>query len=223
MTVCPTIRPSCVTLLTSYPPPSVSTSPKNSSNTTNYRHKTNMFPKGRCSLGEGCKFPLGELRPRYKCIHCHRQLHPSSMGCSESPEEDGRVRCKGGCGHPTICLPVVNQDPNQALNVGESPVSITSPTPISNNEPILGPTTTVTPPSKRRRVNPDGKKRGMKIGGGSPLMMTMAEWYSVCETYVNLNIKMKQAEFLRSSHAHYYFVHVQRAKSNPSPSYKMSI
>ena len=27
-----------------------------------------MFPKGKCSLGDKCKAPHAELRPRYKCI-----------------------------------------------------------------------------------------------------------------------------------------------------------
>ena len=59
--------------------------------------KDSMYAIGRCSLGQGCKFPTGEIRPKYKCKVCGAQLHPAAMGCSAASGEDGSVVCVGGC------------------------------------------------------------------------------------------------------------------------------
>ena len=61
-----------------------------------------MFPTGRCSLGEACRCPDGELRPKYKCAKCGRQLHNVVQGCAatfddEEADED-QVQCINGMG-----------------------------------------------------------------------------------------------------------------------------
>ena len=57
-----------------------------------------MYPTGRCSLGDQCKAPHGQLRPKYKCFFCDVQLHPFAFGCSEIHDDD-KVKCISGCGN----------------------------------------------------------------------------------------------------------------------------
>jgi hypothetical protein len=54
---------------------------------------------GACDALAGCKHPTGQIRKKYQCKECKRQLHPSIFGCSETigEDEDGPVRCKDGC------------------------------------------------------------------------------------------------------------------------------
>ena len=42
------------------------------------------------------------------------------------------------------------------------------------------------------------QRRGRRKGSGSVLNLTVGEWYSACETYLNLPMKMSQADFLKS-------------------------
>lgn len=57
------------------------------------------FSKRRCSLGDDCQAPDKELRPRYKCHHCGRQLHSVPLGCSDACGDDnGKVMCRQGFG-----------------------------------------------------------------------------------------------------------------------------
>ena len=47
-----------------------------------------------------------------------------------------------------------------------------------------------------------GKRRGRKKGSGAPLKFLVEDWYHACETFENLERKMKQKEFLRSNFSH---------------------
>ena len=55
-----------------------------------------MYEKGKCLLGEQCKHPEGDLRPKYQCFFCGLQLHPVVFGCSEAHDDD-KVKCIDGC------------------------------------------------------------------------------------------------------------------------------
>jgi hypothetical protein len=60
-----------------------------------------MYPEGRCSLGDDCFCPAGELRPKYKCKLCGEQLHNVAQICADVYEDDA-VMCKVnfGCNVP---------------------------------------------------------------------------------------------------------------------------
>ena len=56
-----------------------------------------MFLKWNWSLGNKYKAPHAELIPKYKCIYCKTQLHPSDFERSEAYGDYGEVKQKGGC------------------------------------------------------------------------------------------------------------------------------
>mmetsp|Transcript_9845 Transcript_9845/g.15139 ORF Transcript_9845/g.15139 Transcript_9845/m.15139 type:complete len:92 (-) Transcript_9845:191-466(-) len=71
---------------------------------------------------------------------------------------------------------------------------------------VASPEVQVTPPVVQGVAVPElksmschkGTRRGRKKGSGANLQMTYAEWYSACETFKSLKVKMKAAEFLQS-------------------------
>jgi hypothetical protein len=52
-----------------------------------------VYPTGRCSLGENCMCPAGELRAKYKCKLCGEQLHNVVQNCAAIYDDD-TVMCK---------------------------------------------------------------------------------------------------------------------------------
>lgn len=58
------------------------------------------FPSGPCSLKGDCCCPYGQLRPKYKCIACNRQLHHFYRGCAMQAlaGDNDKVLCKDGFG-----------------------------------------------------------------------------------------------------------------------------
>eukprot|EP00977_Amphora_coffeiformis_P002724 scaffold521_cov167-Amphora_coffeaeformis.AAC.15 len=56
------------------------------------------FPRGKCDLGDACKCPDGELRPKYKCCLCGKQLHNIVQGCAVQHGDDDEVECPSGFG-----------------------------------------------------------------------------------------------------------------------------
>ena len=58
------------------------------------------YPSGPCSLKDDCCCPYGQLRPKYKCIACNRQLHHFYRGCSIQAlaGDIEKVLCKDGFG-----------------------------------------------------------------------------------------------------------------------------
>ena len=51
-----------------------------------------------------------------------------------------------------------------------------------------------------RQKEPSAKAGvGRKKGSGAPLRLTSGDWFRACETFVNLKVKLSQAQFLKSS------------------------
>ena len=48
----------------------------------------------------------------------------------------------------------------------------------------------------------NGRKRGRKKGSGAPLELSISDWYNACHTFENLDKRMKQSDFLKSSLTH---------------------
>ena len=57
-------------------------------------HSSIRFLKENFSLGDKCKAPHAELRPRYKYILFKAQLHPSVFECSETYGDYSEVNAK---------------------------------------------------------------------------------------------------------------------------------
>jgi hypothetical protein len=156
------------------------------------------YPKGRCSLGEDCMCPAGELRPKYKCKLCGEQLHNVVQNCAAVYDDD-TVMCKVGFGcniqKRRARETPDSQSPGRSSSLPASPgrrkpqarsVAIGS---IKANTP------------KKRAVFADGRKRGAKAGKKVQSKKTQQDWFTVCETYRNLprtSNSITQVAFLRS-------------------------
>jgi hypothetical protein len=163
------------------------------------------YPKGPCSLGDKCRAPWGELRPRYRCAFCNEQLHAVVLGCGVSYDED-KVICPLGLGCATR-----KTSPGAGAAGGKSPATRTSKKSPLHHQQQPKRTGPNTPsynydhhlqqplPTKKRSVPLDGKKRGIKIGTKLATKKTLEDWYHACHSYRNLADTMSQSSFLKSS------------------------
>ena len=171
-----------------------------------------MYEKGKCSLGEQCKHPEGDLRPKYQCFFCVLQLHPVVFGCSEVHDDD-KVKCIDGCG--------ISDDISEQSQLTNILVYARKPT--RNKEQEFNMTRYPTAPSKqvkqsqlnvglptqqkKKQVYAKTQKKlpsakaavGRKKGSGAPLRLTSGDWFRACETFVSLKVKQSQAQFLKSN------------------------
>ena len=180
-----------------------------------------MYEKGKCSLGEQCKHPEGDLRPKYKCFFCGLQLHPVVFGCSEVHDDD-KVKCIDGCGISND-LSEHQFDQSEQSQLTDILVCARKPTRPPKEKEFRMTRYPTTPPkqfkqSQLRNVStPTQQKKkqtiaktqqklpsakaavGRKKGSGAPLRLTSEDWFRACETFENLKVKQSQAQFLKSN------------------------
>ena len=181
------------------------------STTNKFPQISTMFEKGKCSLGEQCKHPEGDLQPKYKCFFCGLQLlHPVVFRCSEEHDDD-KVKCIDGCGES-------DQQPEQSqlTNITvyarkqtchiQQEFNITRYQTPPSKQFKQSQITNVVPTQKKKQVNvktlqklPSAKAGvGRQKGTGAPLRLTSGDWFR-CETFVNLKVTISQGQFLKSS------------------------